>query len=135
MTYIMELSEEQAEIIKISLEEYFRLRMNQVMDFANDLAFEGFNYKNHTSEEFDNRIECRDEMERELNILLRRFHPLSGRGGYRPQTMEMLRAQDVWQVLRQRLYLDRDGDPDGWSVDARDPMSMTGEKLPSIKKR
>ena len=28
MRYTLELSEEQAEIIKIALEEYFRLRMN-----------------------------------------------------------------------------------------------------------
>ena len=34
MRYTLELTEEQAEIIKISLEEYFRLRMNQWFDFA-----------------------------------------------------------------------------------------------------
>ena len=34
MRYTFELSEEQAEIIKIALEEYFRLRMNQTWDFA-----------------------------------------------------------------------------------------------------
>ena len=32
--YTLELSEEQSEIIKIALEEYFRLRMNQTWDFA-----------------------------------------------------------------------------------------------------
>lgn len=33
MRYTLELSEEQAEIVKIALEEYFRLRMNQTWDF------------------------------------------------------------------------------------------------------
>lgn len=40
MRYTLELSEEQAEIIKIALEEYFRLRMNQTWDFADSLCFE-----------------------------------------------------------------------------------------------
>lgn len=136
MTYNMELSEEQAEIIKIALEEYFRLRMNQTWDFADDLCFEGFNYKDHTKEDFHERIERRNTFRDELEKLLNVFHPLQFTGAkFREQTVEMLRAQDVWQVLRQRLYLDRGGDPDSWSVDARDPMPMTGEKLPSIKKR
>lgn len=34
MKYALELSEDQAEIIKIALEEYFRLRMKQTGDFA-----------------------------------------------------------------------------------------------------
>ena len=57
MRYALELSEDQAEIIKIALEEYFRLRMNQTWDFADDICFDGFNYKNHTKEDFDGRIE------------------------------------------------------------------------------
>ena len=40
MRYTLEISEEQAEIIKIALEEYFRLRMNQTWDFADSLCFE-----------------------------------------------------------------------------------------------
>ena len=40
MKYKLELSEEQVEIIKIALEEYFRLRMNQTWDFADSLCFE-----------------------------------------------------------------------------------------------
>ena len=34
MRYTLEISEEQEEIIKIALEEYFRLRMKQTGDFA-----------------------------------------------------------------------------------------------------
>ena len=57
MKYTLEISEEQCEIIKNALEEYFRLRMNQTWDFADDICFDGFNYKNHTKEVFDERIE------------------------------------------------------------------------------
>ena len=57
MKYILEVSEEQAEVIKIALEEYFRLRMNQTGYFADDICFDGFNYENHTKEDFNERIE------------------------------------------------------------------------------
>ena len=48
MKYILEVTEEQANTIKIALEEYFRLRMNQTWDFSDDICFNGFNYENHT---------------------------------------------------------------------------------------
>ena len=61
MRYILELSEEQAEIIKIALEEYFRLRMNQTWDFADDICFDGFDCGSHTPEDFNEWIERRGE--------------------------------------------------------------------------
>ena len=133
MRYQIELSEEQTQIIKIALEEYFRLRMNQTRDFADDLCFEAFNYDCHKPEDFDNRIENRNTFQEELRELLERFHPLYVNGvGLREQTIEMRRAQDIWQVVRQRLYLDRGGDPNSWCVDAKDPMPTTDEPLPKI---
>lgn len=133
--YTLELSEEQAEIIKIALEEYFRLRMNQTWDFANDICFDGFDYENHTKEDFDERIERRDMFRDELGKLLNIVHPLQFRGGkFREQTIEMRRAQDIWQVIRHTLWLDRHGDEDSWCVDSRKPMCMTGEPLPKMER-
>ena len=135
MRYMLELSNEQAEIIKIALEEYFRLRMNQTWDFADDLCFEAFNYECYKPEDFDNRIENRNTFQEELRELLERFHPLYVNGmGLRKQTIEMRRAHDIWQVIRQRLYLDRGGDPNGWCVDSREPMPMTDEPLPKMER-
>ena len=135
MRYTLELSEEQAEIIKIALEEYFRLRMNQTWDFADDICFDGFDYKNHTKEDFNERIERRDMFRDELGTLLNVVHPLQFIGGeFREQTIEMLRAQDIWQVIRHRLWKDRHGDKDDWCVDAREPMPMIGELLPKMKR-
>lgn len=135
MRYILKLSEEQAEIIKIALEEYFRLRMNQTRDFADDICFERFDYKNHTPEEFDERIKRRDMFRDELEKLLNVAHPLQFIGGkFRERTIEMRRAQDIWQVIRHRLWKDRHGDKDGWCVDAREPMCMTGEPLPKMER-
>src|SRR5699024_1445737 len=100
MKYILELSEEQAEIIKIAMEEYFRLRMNQTWDFADSLCFEDL-AKNHTEEEFNKCIENRDMFRDEFEKLLNTVHPLQFRGGkFREQTIEMRRAQDIWQVIR-----------------------------------
>ena len=134
MRYTLELSEEQAEIIKIALEEYFRLRMNQTWDFANDICFDGFDCGNHTKEDFNERIERRDMFRDELGKLLNIVHPLQFRGGkFREQTIEMRRAQDIWQVIRHKLYLDRGGDPNGWSVDARKPIKLSDETLPKME--
>ena len=108
MRYALELSEKQAEIIKIALEEYFRLRMNQTWDFADDICFNGFNYENHTKEDFNERIERRDMFRDEFDKLLNTVHPLQFRGGkFREQTIEMRRAQDIWQVIRHDLWIDR----------------------------
>ena len=132
--YRIELTEEQAEIIKIALEEYFRLRMNQTWDFVDDICFDGFNCESHTPEDFDERIERRDLFRDELEKLLSKVHPLQFRGGeFREQTIEMRRAQDIWQVIRHRLWKDRHGDKDDWCVDSREPMPMTGEPLPKME--
>ena len=135
MRYIIELSEEQAEIIKIAMEEYFRLRMNQTWDFADDICFEGFDYKNHTKEEFDEWVKRRDMFKDELEKLLNVVHPLHFVGGkFREKTIEMRRAQDIWQVIRHKLWKDRHGDKNDWCVDAREPMPMTDEPLPKMER-
>lgn len=134
MRYTLELSEEQAEIIKNALEEYFRLRMNQTWDFADSLCFEDLE-KNHTGEEFNKCIENRDMFRDELEKLLNAVHPLHFRGNkFREKTIEMRRAQDIWQVIRHRLWKDRHGDKDDLCVDAREPMPMTDEPLPKMEK-
>ena len=134
MRYTLELSEEQAEIIKIALEEYFRLRMNQTWDFADDICFEDLK-GNHTEEEFNQCIWNRDMFRDELGKPLNKVHPLHFRGNkFREKTIEMLRAQDIWQVIRHKLWKDRHGDRDDWCVDARKPMPMTDEPLPKMER-
>lgn len=133
MKYTLEISDKQAEIIKIALEEYFRLRMNQTWDFADDICFDGFDCGSHTPEDFDERIERRDMFRDELEKLLNTVHPLHFRGNkLREQTIEMRRTQDIWQVIRHRLWIDRNGDKDDWCVDSREPMPMSDEPLPKI---
>ena len=135
MKYTLELSEEQAEIIKIALEEYFRLRMNQTWDFADDICFDGFDYDNYTNEDFDKQLEKRDVFRKEFAKLLIAVHPLQlGGGKFREATVEMRRAQDIWQVVRHQLWTERHGIEDDWCVDSRKPMSMSGEPLPKMER-
>ena len=135
MRYTLELSEEQAETIKVALEEYFRLRMNQTWDFAHVICFEGFGFKRRTQEEFNKCIENRDMFRDELEKLLNRVHPIQlGWNKFREKTIEMRRAQDIWQVIRHRLWKDRHGDKDDWCVDSREPMPMTDEPLPKMER-
>ena len=134
MKYTLEISEKQAEIIKIALEEYFRLRMNQTWDFADSLCFED-SKENLSEEEFYSRIEQRDMFRDKLQKLLDMVHPLQfGGGNFRKQTILMLRAQDIWQVVRHRLWKDRHGDKNDWCVDSREPMPMTDEPLPKMER-
>ena len=135
MKYILEVSEKQAETIKIALEEYFRLRMNQWWDFVDEVAAAGYEYNKDdpdNSQNFNAYIDRRDKS-RELFQEAMKVAQSGNKRPYIPQTEEMLRAQDVWQVIRHRLYLDKGGSIDDTVVDARIPISRTGEKLPEMK--
>lgn len=46
----------------------------------------------------------------------------------------MMRAQDIWQVLRHGLWMERNHEENNWCVDAQEPQCMTGEKLPVFRK-
>lgn len=136
MKYILEISEKQAEIIKIALEEYFRLRMNQWFDFASSVAFSGFEYDKtdkDNSEKFNACVERRNSSERVFMAAMEVAQPKRQNYVPVPQTDEMLIAQDIWQVIRHELFLDRGGDVNDWRVDAREPMKMSDEELPVMK--
>ena len=134
MRYTLKLSEEQAEIIKIALEEYFRLRMGQFSDLSINLSFAGYDRNNHNTEELNTRNERRWSAESVFKAALDVAQPMRKHGVYPEQTIEMRRAQDIWQVIRHRLWKDRHGDKNDWCVDAREPMPMTDEPLPKMEK-
>ena len=135
--YTLELSEEQAEIVKIALEEYFRLRMGQFGDLSRELAFTGFNYDNsnkENSEKFNACVERMSSSKMVFEAALEVAQPMRKNGVYPEQTIEMRRAQDIWQVIRHGLWKDRHGDKDDWCVDSREPMPMTDEPLPKMER-
>ena len=129
--YTLELSEKQAEIIKIALEEYFRLRLNQWFDFATNIALCGYEYDKSDPDndrKFDGYINRRNESQELFEKAFRIAQP-----NYQMKTDEMMIAEDIWQVIRHKLYLDRGGDPNGWSVDAREPIKLSDETLPKME--
>lgn len=131
MRYTFEISEEQAEIIKIALEEYFRLRLNQWFDFATNIALCGYEYDKNdpgNDKKFNDYINRRNESQELFEKAFRTAQP-----NYQMKTDEMMIAEDIWQVMRHRMYLDRGGDPNGWSVDAREPIKLSDETLPKME--
>ena len=131
MRYTLELSKEQAEIIKIALEEYFRLRMNQWFDFATNIALCGYEYDKSDQDnnrKFNAYINRRNESQELFEKAFQTAQP-----NFQLKTAEMMIAEDIWQVIRHKLYLDRGGDPNGWSVDAREPIKLSDETLPKME--
>lgn len=136
MKYILEISEKQAEIIKVAMEEYFRLRMNQWNDFATSVAFSGCEHEKLNKsnlEKFNACVERRSSSERVFMAAMEVAQPTRQNCGSIPQTEEMLIAQDIWQVIRHKLFLERGGDPNDSCVDAREPIQVSDEKLPVMK--
>ena len=118
--------------MKTALEEYFRLRMNQWFDFANEVALDGYQYyKNDpdNSEKFNAYIMRRDAAKEAFERVSKIAQPR----GIRLKTEKMLIVEDIWQVIRHRLFLDCEGPRDEWCVDAREPLQFSNEPLPEIR--
>jgi hypothetical protein len=136
MNYNLTINEEQAKLIKTALEEYFRIRMNQWSDLAEDLAHEGFVYNLADPENgmnFNDYLTRREHTEMLLKQAMMAAQP---QRTYKVMEMpeKCLIAQDIWQVIRHQLYLDNGGVPNGWVVDARKPLQMSEEQLPVIER-
>jgi len=97
MRYRIELTEEQARIMKKAMEEFFRLRMGQDYDFSDDMAClqSGFPTKEPA---FSKMLARRDHM-REL---MRAFFAIAfePKGYLEQKTDEMLVAEDIWEAIR-----------------------------------
>lgn len=99
----IELTEAQARIVLVAVEEWFRLRMGQSSDLANGLAMLGFNYKEHSREEFDERMRKRDALQAVIDAMLRIAFPWRGYIEDRKIEPEVHIASDIWSQLRWSL--------------------------------
>lgn len=136
MKYNLKITEEQAKIIKIALEEYIRIRMDQFSDLADDLVFQNFVYNKsdpENSKKFQERIDRRDSAILEFHKALLTAQPERKTSTVR-KTEDMLVAEDIWRVIRHQLYLDQGRDPHAWCVDADEPFRQSKEPLPEMKK-
>ena len=99
-TYTVTLTEEQARVIIAALEEYFRLRMGQSGQFADDLASLGRDLSPENpkhKEIFDGFIQRRDHLNRIMQAVFQiAFEP----DGCTQKTEDMLVAEDIWDAFR-----------------------------------
>jgi hypothetical protein len=137
MNYILKCNETQLRVINIALEEYFRLRLGQMGDLAEDLAM--LQYQKLSAEErherFDEILQIRDHakicLDAAYRVAVDDRHafvlPAIGKTPYG------LICEDIWQVIRHQLWLDEDGPTKmPWSTAGREPLLMSDEPLPQV---
>ena len=100
-SYTIELTENQARVVQIALEEYFRLRMGQDDDFCNDLARMETDLDPKSPEHerlFNAYLARRDHMRELMRAFFRiAFEPT---GYLQRKTEDMLTAETVWDSIR-----------------------------------
>lgn len=130
MKYTITVTDTQVKAINTALEEFFRLRMRQTFDLAEDIAFCGFNYKSHTEEDFENRLARREEA---MEILNRGIRIASGDTSIYDIGETARVCEDIWQVIRHQLWLDNPKRLE-YTVDSREPLPVSGEPLAKIER-
>lgn len=130
--YILTLTEKQAILIKEALEEYFRIRMNQWRDLADSLVMKDIDLSPHNPKHeliFERYITERESVRNVLECAGR----IIWENQRNPKSEEQLIAEDIWQVIRHQLWKDSENKNE-WCVDAREPLKVSDEPLPEIKK-
>lgn len=125
MKYTIELTEEQMRVTQVALEEYFRLRLGQTFDFADDLTSMGVDLSNDNPKHdrlFDRHIANRDWIE---EIMKGVFRALWGPYGVpKEKTEDMMIAECIWDLIRFARGQSR------WN----EPFHIGSEPVPKIEK-
>lgn len=120
----IELTENQARIVLVAVEEWFRLRMGQSSDLANSLAMLGFDYKENDREKFNACMQKRDALDAVIKAMLQIAFPWRGYVNGHEIQPEVHIASDIWSQLRYEL-----NEKNEWSST---PFQMGAEPLPKI---
>lgn len=138
MNYTLTVSEKQLRCINAALEDYFRLRMGQTWQLADDWCLQGYDYYKNPDEgktinekTFDKCLWVCDHVRALLDTARRMAVPPSHTLYKLSENARI--CEDVWQVIRHQLWLD---DPDGRDrlVDSRPPMPVADEPLCKCEK-
>ncbi len=113
----IELTEKQAITVLVAVEEWFRLRMGQCSDLANDLAC-----LKHGDSDFDKVLVRRDAINELMRAVFRIAWPHCGSPMEIPPYVHV--ASDIWSTLRYELG------PKGEWINT--PFQMGPEPLPKI---
>ena len=127
------MTEEQLRLVNKALEEYFRLRLNQWWDFADDVCEQGVDiYSDSPNHDkvFDNYIMRRDLLKSTFEAI---FRQLTISNSIKSQdSVDMI---DMWETIRHWFWQQK---PDevrkNWTVDSRPPLHEGQYPLPTIKK-
>ena len=129
MKYRVELTEEHMRVVQNAIEEYFRLRMGQDMDFCGEMA--GMNLDlspenpNHNVI-FNSYIARRDHMEEVMRAFFRiAFEPT---GYLKDKTDDMLIAECIWDAIRCVRGLSNWGSPLHTGSEPVPKIEISGEK-------
>lgn len=126
--YQLTVNERQLRLINAALEEFFRLGLNQWWGLADRLATIDLEIPladdPHHDQAFDRYIHTRDDARIVMETVGRILWP----HGLTKQDDDNILAQDIYQCIRYRLWLD---DPDkdlfGRCVDGNKPLLQSGE--------
>ena len=132
MKYRIELTENQFKTVQHGLETWERMMMGQFMDFADELALNGYNYDKSDPENdekfkayIERRNECRELMERAYRAAC----PVP-----QNKTDDMLVIEDIWAAMRYQMWKDRPEPKSHDTVDSRKPMGVSNEPIPKIER-
>ena len=132
--FSLELNENQMQLVKAALEEYFRIRMNQWWDLSDSLARKNvdFSPENPDHEKiFDDYIIRRDC----VRYALESVGKMLWEYGNPPKTEEQLMAEDIWQVIRYTLWNENHAQGEKtWCVNSQKPMQCSKEPLPKCRR-
>lgn len=111
--YRIELTEEQMRVTQNALEEWFRLRLGQDMEFSDGLAFLDYKQPEDEAERdgaFRNRI-CRRDSIREIMKAVFHIAFSSPYGVPEEKTPDMLISECIWDSIRFARGVSRWGRP------------------------
>lgn len=127
------LTDEQLRLVNKAIEEYFRLRLGQFRDFADDVCADGVDFspanENHETL-FNNYIVRRNTMHATFEALFRQLTINDGR-----KSQDCIDLIDIWETVRHWFWeqIPADERP-SWTVDSTPPLHEGQYPLPIIKK-
>ena len=118
----IELTETQAKVMLLAIEGWFRLRMGQHYQTADDLAFLGYTHDPEKPGAFDERINRRNAIKEVLGAVMRIAFPVYGTPTEIDSDTHIV--SDIWSQLRWELST-----KDEWMST---PFQLGPEPMPKI---
>jgi hypothetical protein len=132
--YRLTLSENQIRVVFTALEWFFRNQLGQFSDMTEEIAKCGFIEDKGNP---DNSKEFNAYVDRKHNadeLFQQAYSAATAGKGVQPQTQDMLIAQDIWSVIRHKLWVEHLEPKSHDCNEAYPPFSISREELPQISR-